>query len=218
MTARGVETAIDVVIAEIADGEGRGRGAGMPLQRYGKSTDSVVVKARCSHSRHGGAKSRPPVAARQRDRAGMTDKAWTAEDFLRTDQREFGDAWRYELVDGRIVAHAAPTPAHAKIVVALSGSVYRSDDRRGWLLSQPFTAIAAQADIGCSSLSTLTRSRPNSDCSAAKGEVAQCRQLISLTVIAVPGCTVRPASGSEGRCQESIAVDCSPGAASSTRR
>ena len=41
----------------------------------------------------------------------MTDKVWTAEKFLRTDQREFGDAWRYELVDGRVVAHAAPTPA-----------------------------------------------------------------------------------------------------------
>jgi hypothetical protein len=26
-------------------------------------------------------------------------KAWTAEEFLETDQHEFGDAWRYELVD-----------------------------------------------------------------------------------------------------------------------
>jgi hypothetical protein len=37
-------------------------------------------------------------------------KSRAAEEFLRTDQREFGDAWRYELVDGRIVGHAAPTP------------------------------------------------------------------------------------------------------------
>ena len=57
------------------------------------------------------------------DLAGMTDKAWTAEDFLRTDQREFGVAWRYELIDGRIVAHAAPTPAHVKIVAALTGAL-----------------------------------------------------------------------------------------------
>jgi Uma2 family endonuclease len=57
------------------------------------------------------------------DLARTEDKVWTAKEFLRTDQREFGDAWRYELVDGRIVAHAAPTPAHAKIVVALGGAL-----------------------------------------------------------------------------------------------
>jgi len=57
------------------------------------------------------------------DFARTADKGWTAEEFLRTDQREFGDAWRYELVDGRIVAHAAPTPAHAKIVAALTGAL-----------------------------------------------------------------------------------------------
>ena len=55
--------------------------------------------------------------------ASMADKVWTAEEFLRTDQREFGDAWRYELVDGRIVAHAAPTSTHAKIVAALTGAL-----------------------------------------------------------------------------------------------
>lgn len=55
--------------------------------------------------------------------AGIPDRAWTAEAFLRTDQREFGDAWRYELVDGRIVAHAAPSPAHAKIVAAVTGAL-----------------------------------------------------------------------------------------------
>ena len=57
------------------------------------------------------------------DLAGTAGKVWTAEEFLRTDQREFGDAWRYELVDGRIVAHTAPTPAHAKIVAALTGAL-----------------------------------------------------------------------------------------------
>jgi L-Ala-D/L-Glu epimerase len=43
MTAHGVETAADVVVAEIADGEGRGRGEGVPLARYGESIDSVVA-------------------------------------------------------------------------------------------------------------------------------------------------------------------------------
>ena len=55
--------------------------------------------------------------------ASVAGKVWTAEAFLLTDQSEFGDAWRYELVDGRIVAHAAPTPAHAKIVAALTGAL-----------------------------------------------------------------------------------------------
>ena len=57
------------------------------------------------------------------DLARTADKVWTAEEFLRTDQREFGDAWRYELVDGRSVSHAAATPAHAKIVVAFGGAL-----------------------------------------------------------------------------------------------
>lgn len=43
----------------------------------------------------------------------------TADEFLKTDQREFGEAWRYELVDGRIVTHAAPSPDHGAILVAL---------------------------------------------------------------------------------------------------
>ncbi len=47
----------------------------------------------------------------------------TAEEFLARDQRGFGDAWRYELVDGRIVAHAAPTPAHGAIVAGLSAAL-----------------------------------------------------------------------------------------------
>ncbi|MBV9251543.1 MAG: Uma2 family endonuclease [Acetobacteraceae bacterium] len=47
-------------------------------------------------------------------------RIWTADEFLQTDQREFGDAWRYELVDGQIVAHAAPSPDHGAIVSALN--------------------------------------------------------------------------------------------------
>ena len=48
----------------------------------------------------------------------------TADDFLTMDQRLFGDAFRYEMVDGRIVAHAAPCPDHAAILVALSASLF----------------------------------------------------------------------------------------------
>jgi L-alanine-DL-glutamate epimerase-like enolase superfamily enzyme len=43
MTSYGVETSVDVVVAEIADGEGRGRGEGVPLRHYGESIDSVVA-------------------------------------------------------------------------------------------------------------------------------------------------------------------------------
>lgn len=46
-------------------------------------------------------------------------KIWTADEFLETDQHEFGDAWRYELVDGRIIAHAAPSPDHGAILSSL---------------------------------------------------------------------------------------------------
>ena len=42
-TARGVETTADVVIAEISDGDGRGRGECVPLTRYGESIDSVAA-------------------------------------------------------------------------------------------------------------------------------------------------------------------------------
>jgi Uma2 family endonuclease len=47
----------------------------------------------------------------------------TADEFLETDQREFGDAWRYELVDGRIVAHAAPRPDHGAILSLLNAAL-----------------------------------------------------------------------------------------------
>jgi Uma2 family endonuclease len=39
-----------------------------------------------------------------------------ADAFLRTDQYEFGNAWRYELVRGTIVAHGAPAPEHGAIL------------------------------------------------------------------------------------------------------
>jgi L-Ala-D/L-Glu epimerase len=43
MTADGVKTTVDVVVAEISDGDSRGRGEGVPLPRYGESIDSVVA-------------------------------------------------------------------------------------------------------------------------------------------------------------------------------
>ncbi len=47
----------------------------------------------------------------------------TAEQFLATDQHSFGDAWRYELVAGEVVAHAAPSPRHAAILAGLMGAL-----------------------------------------------------------------------------------------------
>ncbi len=43
MTAHGVETTVEVVVAEISDVESRGRGEGVPLRRYGESIGSVVA-------------------------------------------------------------------------------------------------------------------------------------------------------------------------------
>jgi L-alanine-DL-glutamate epimerase-like enolase superfamily enzyme len=42
-TAHGVKTTVDVVVAEISDGDSRGRGEGVPIHRYGESIDSVVA-------------------------------------------------------------------------------------------------------------------------------------------------------------------------------
>ncbi len=42
-TAQGVETTVDIVVAEISDNDSRGRGEGVPLRRYGESIDSVVA-------------------------------------------------------------------------------------------------------------------------------------------------------------------------------
>jgi Uma2 family endonuclease len=58
------------------------------------------------------------------DRAeSAISQAWTAEAFLATDQRAFGDAWRYELVDGRVIAHAAPSPDHGAILSLLNAAL-----------------------------------------------------------------------------------------------
>lgn len=51
------------------------------------------------------------------------DTVWTADAFLQTDQRSFGDAWKYELVDGEVVAHAAPAPLHGAIMAKLAVAV-----------------------------------------------------------------------------------------------
>ncbi len=42
-TALGVKVTADTVIAEVSDGDSRGRGECVPLQRYGESVDSVVA-------------------------------------------------------------------------------------------------------------------------------------------------------------------------------
>ena len=42
MTADGIKTTVDVVVAEMSDGDSRGGGEGVPLRRYGESIDSVV--------------------------------------------------------------------------------------------------------------------------------------------------------------------------------
>jgi len=42
-TEHGIQTTVDVVVAEISDGDSRGRGEGVPLRRYGESIDSVVA-------------------------------------------------------------------------------------------------------------------------------------------------------------------------------
>ena len=50
-------------------------------------------------------------------------KVWTADEFVVQDQHDFGDAWRYELVDGQILAHAAPAPEHGAILTGLGGAL-----------------------------------------------------------------------------------------------
>jgi len=57
------------------------------------------------------------------DTAARDTRFFNADSFLRTDQREFGNAWRYELVHGRIVAYAAPSPEHAVILNNLSTEI-----------------------------------------------------------------------------------------------
>lgn len=50
---------------------------------------------------------------------------WTADEFLAADQSAFGPLWRYELVDGRVIGHAAPSPEHAAIIAGLAGVLGR---------------------------------------------------------------------------------------------
>jgi Uma2 family endonuclease len=50
----------------------------------------------------------------------QTGRLWTADEFLKADQYEFGPSWRYELVEGRIIAHAAPSPDHGAIAANLT--------------------------------------------------------------------------------------------------
>jgi hypothetical protein len=54
------------------------------------------------------------------DTAARDTRCLDADAFLRTDQSAFGRAWRYELVRGRIVAHAAPSPDHGIILANLA--------------------------------------------------------------------------------------------------
>src|SRR5580700_5532518 len=42
-TAHRIRTTADTVVAEISDGDSRGRAEGVPLRRYGESIDSVVA-------------------------------------------------------------------------------------------------------------------------------------------------------------------------------
>jgi Uma2 family endonuclease len=58
------------------------------------------------------------------DTAARNTRFLDADEFLRTDQSEFGPAWRYELVRGTIVAHAAPSPEHGVILNNLVGELY----------------------------------------------------------------------------------------------
>jgi Uma2 family endonuclease len=57
------------------------------------------------------------------DAAERAAHVWTADEFLQTDQRQFGAAWRYELVSGRIVAHASPSPRHGAIAANLAMAI-----------------------------------------------------------------------------------------------
>jgi Uma2 family endonuclease len=55
--------------------------------------------------------------------SALMERVWTAEEFLATDQALFGDAWRYELADGVIVAHAAPSADHGAILHGLNTAI-----------------------------------------------------------------------------------------------
>jgi Uma2 family endonuclease len=55
--------------------------------------------------------------------AETAGRIWSADEFLQTDQRESGPAWRYELVSGCIVAHPVQAPDHAVIAANLAGAL-----------------------------------------------------------------------------------------------
>src|SRR5271157_1965370 len=57
------------------------------------------------------------------DTAARNTPFLDADAFLRTDQSEFGNAWRYELFRGTIVAHAAPSPEHGVILSNLATEI-----------------------------------------------------------------------------------------------
>jgi Uma2 family endonuclease len=58
------------------------------------------------------------------DTAARDSQFLNAEAFLRTDQSAFGNAWRYELVRGVVVAHAAPSPEHGVILGNLAAELH----------------------------------------------------------------------------------------------
>ena len=53
----------------------------------------------------------------------QAERLWTADEFVVEDQSSFGDAWRYELVDGQILAQDAPEPEHGAILAGLTTAV-----------------------------------------------------------------------------------------------
>jgi hypothetical protein len=62
----------------------------------------------------------PACATEERkDNVAGSANGVTAETFLQTGQHNFGNAWRYGLIDGEIVAHAAPSPDHGVIPMGL---------------------------------------------------------------------------------------------------
>lgn len=65
------------------------------------------------------------------DTAARRFTEMTAEAFLATDQSVFGDAWRYELNEGVIVAHAAPSPDHGAILSMLGFAIENRLRARG---------------------------------------------------------------------------------------
>ena len=68
------------------------------------------------------------------DKAARDTQFLDADTFLRTDQSDFGRAWRYELVRGRIVAHAGPSPDHGIILANLARELGNrlKDHRECW--------------------------------------------------------------------------------------